>query len=72
MAFGTSETLLKEERLISLSSMEDLIKVADELGKLVIHQAPGVSEETHAYYVFDGTTRYQYVSLAEEPEIPAT
>jgi len=61
MAEATSQTLLEGEKIISLGSMEDLIKVADELGKPIIHQAPTTPEEPHAYYVFDGATRYQYV-----------
>jgi hypothetical protein len=68
MIEATSQTPKVGEKTISLGSMEDLIKVADELGKPVIHQPPGTSEEQHAYYVFDGTTRYQYVlsTLGEE------
>jgi len=30
----------------------------------VIHQAPTRSKEPHAYYVFDGATRYQHVLTA--------
>jgi hypothetical protein len=33
--------------------MEDLIKLADELLKPVIHQPPTTPEECHAYYVLD-------------------
>jgi len=61
MAEATSQTPLEGEKIISIGSMEDLIKVADELGKPIIHQAPTTPEEAHAYYVFDGATRYQYV-----------
>jgi len=61
IAEATSQTPLEGEKIISLGSMEDLIKVADELGKLIIHQAPTTPEEAHAYYVFDGATRYQYL-----------
>jgi len=45
--------------------MEDLMKVADELLKPVIHQPPSTPEEAHAYYVLDGTTRYQYLLTKE-------
>ena len=41
--------------------MEDLMKIADELLKPVIHQQPATLEEANAYYVFDGATRYQYL-----------
>jgi hypothetical protein len=61
MAEATGQTPLEGERIVSLGSMEDLIKVADELGKPVIHQPPSTSEKRHAYYVFDVATRYQYV-----------
>ena len=61
MAEATSQTPIEGEKAISIGSMEDLIKVADELGKPVIHQAPSTPEEPHAYYVFDGATRYEYL-----------
>lgn len=61
MAEATSQTPVKDEKIISIGSMEDLIKVADELSKPVIHQAPSTPEEAHAYYVFDGATRYEYL-----------
>jgi len=61
MVEATSQTPMEGEKTISLGSMEDLIKVADELGKPVVHQPPSASEEQHTYYVFDGTTRYQHV-----------
>ena len=56
-----NQTPIEGEKIISLGSMEDLIKVADELGKPIIHQAPSQPQEPHAYYVFDGATRYQYI-----------
>ena len=65
MAEATGQTPIEGEKIISLASMEDLIKVADELAKPIVHQAPSASEESHAYYVLDGATRYQYVSLSK-------
>ena len=65
---ATSQTPVKDEKTISIGSMEDLIKIADELSKPVIHQAPSTPEEAHAYYVFDGATRYQYVLTADIKE----
>ncbi|HEX74063.1 MAG TPA: DUF5305 domain-containing protein [Dehalococcoidia bacterium] len=56
-----NQSPVEGEKLISLGSMEDLMKIADELLKPVIHQAPSTPEEAHAYYVLDGTTRYQYL-----------
>jgi len=61
MVEATGQTPLEGERIVSLGSMEDLIKVADELGKPIIHQPPSASEKRHVYYVFDVATRYQYV-----------
>ena len=68
MAEAMSQTPVEDEKTISIGSMEDLIKVADELGKPVIHQAPGTPEEAHAYYVFDGATRYQYLLAPDSKE----
>jgi len=64
VAEAMSQTPLEGEKIISLGSMADLITVANELGKPIIHQAPTKSQEPHAYYVFDGATRYQYVLTA--------
>jgi hypothetical protein len=61
MAEATSQIPMEGEKIVSMGSMEDLIKVADELGKPVVHQPPSASEKRHAYYVFDGATRYQYI-----------
>ncbi len=73
MAEATSETPIEGEKMISLGSMEDLIKVADELGKPIIHRAPGTSGEAHAYYVFDGATQYQYrLTLGREEQADET
>jgi len=49
------------ERAISLVSIDSLINIADELGKLVIHESPVKRNQPHAYYVFDGATRYRYL-----------
>jgi hypothetical protein len=43
-----------------MNSMEDLIKIADELGKPIVHQSAGPTWEVQSYYVIDGSTRYQY------------
>lgn len=58
---ATSQTTLKGERVISLDSIENLFNTADELGKIVIHQPPIAQGDPHAYYLFDGITRYQYL-----------
>ncbi len=62
IAEATGQTPPKGEKIISLGSMEDLIKIADELGKPIIHQAPNdTSGDLHAYCILDGATRYQYL-----------
>ncbi len=61
IAEATSQTPSENGALINLGSMESLISVADELGKPIIHQAPGTPEGRHAYYILDGTIRYQYL-----------
>jgi hypothetical protein len=58
---ATSQTMLKGERVISLDSIENLFNTADELGKIVIHQPPISQGDPHAYYLFDGITRYQHL-----------
>jgi len=46
------------ETVIPLSSLDDLVRVADELVKPVLHQ---VGKGSHIYCIIDGTVRYQYV-----------
>jgi hypothetical protein len=50
---------------IPMNSIGDLMKIADELGKPVVHQSEGPSGDIQLYYVIDGNTRYQY-SLSKE------
>ena len=47
------------EKIIPLNSIEDLMKVAEDLGKPVIHTS--IREGEHLYFVFDGSTQYKYV-----------
>jgi hypothetical protein len=68
IAEAKSQTPSENEILINLSSMEGLITVADELGKPIIHQAPGTPEGQHAYHILDGTIRYQYLPPIGIPE----
>ena len=51
------------ERLIEVDRLDDLVKTAEQLLRLVLHKA---EPEKHTYCVIDGLTRYEYVSL--EPE----
>jgi hypothetical protein len=48
------------DRTVSAASIDDLVKMADELGKPVIHQLSGTSKTRHTYYVFDSSITYQY------------
>jgi hypothetical protein len=53
------------DNTVTLDSIEDLVKVADELGKPVVHYKPGAGG-VHSYCVFDGTTCYQYTFQTPE------
>ena len=46
--------------VIPLDSLNELVKAADALLKPVLHKA---EPQKHTYYIIDGATRYQYVSL---------
>ncbi|MBI4594855.1 MAG: hypothetical protein HY730_00575 [Candidatus Tectomicrobia bacterium] len=51
--------LANQEQVVSLGSLEELVKAADALLKPVLHEAcPG----KHTYCVTDGNTRYVYTS----------
>jgi hypothetical protein len=63
-----AEATIEDEKTIAVGSMRDLIKVANELGKPIVDQAPRASEEPHAYYVFDGGTQYQYLLTTTSKE----
>jgi len=51
-----------QETVIPLTSIDDMVKLIDELHKPILHKA---GEKRHIYCVFDGSTRYEYL-LAEE------
>lgn len=53
--------------VMSVGSIEDLEKLADQLGRLIIHQPPSPASATHVYYILDGSIRYEY-SLDHESE----
>lgn len=53
-----------EEIMIPLSSLDDLIRTAEELLKPVLHKG---ERERHTYCAIDGLVRYQYVSQLEPP-----
>ena len=51
------------ETVIPLSSLDDLVRIADDLVKPVLHQ---VEEGRHIYCIVDGVVRYQYVSEPQD------
>jgi hypothetical protein len=61
IAEARSQTSLADEKIVTLGSIEDLVKVADELGKPIMHQPPTATDNRHIYYVIDGNSQYQYV-----------
>jgi hypothetical protein len=71
VAEGTGEMPEQVEQIISMSSVEDLVVVASELARPIIHQTPATSGRPHTYYVLDGATRYDYF-LTPEVETPET
>jgi hypothetical protein len=46
------------ETVIPLNSLDDLVRIADDLVKPVLHQE---EEGRHTYCIIDGGVRYQYV-----------
>ncbi len=57
------------EKIVLLNRIEDLLTVADELGKPVVHAInKNPDEELHNYYVIDGITRYQYLPILSMKE----
>jgi len=53
------------ETVIPLSSLDDLVRIADDLVKPVLHQ---VEAGRHIYCTIDGAVRYQYVSQPQDKE----
>jgi len=51
------------ETVIPLSSLDDLVRIADDLVKPVLHQ---VEAERHIYCIVDGTVRYQYTRQPQD------
>jgi hypothetical protein len=68
IAESKGNQLVGDKNPIPMNSIEDLMKIADELGKPVIHQSEELSGDTHIYYVIDGNTRYQYALSRDMPK----
>ncbi|MGQ9782008.1 MAG: DUF5305 family protein, partial [Nitrososphaeria archaeon] len=48
---------IRGETVVTMSSLEDLVKVSDNLGKPIVHTK---RDKTHTYYLYDGTIRYEF------------
>ena len=68
IAESNGDSSVEGENPITLNSIQDLIKIADELGKPVIHQSAGAVWKVQSYYVIDGNTRYQYSVPSDKAE----
>jgi hypothetical protein len=68
IAEASSQTSLIDEKIVILGSIEDLVKVADELGKPIMHQPPTATDKRHIYYIIDGNSQYQYVITKQSKE----
>jgi hypothetical protein len=68
IAEARSQTPLVDEKIVTLGSIEDLVKIADELGKPIMHQSPTATDKRHIYYVIDGTSQYQYIITKQSKE----
>jgi hypothetical protein len=64
----SNQTSLIDEKIITLGSIEDLVKVADELGKPIMHQPPTATDKRHIYYVIDDISQYQYIITKQSKE----
>ncbi len=60
IAESAGDSAAADKNPVALNSIGDLMKIADELGKPVVHQADSPSADIQLYYVIDGNTRYQY------------
>jgi len=49
----------KDTKIVSINSLDDLVKLSEELGKPVIHATP-IPNGEHTFYVFDEAMSYQY------------
>jgi len=50
----------KDTKIVSINSLDDLVKLSEELGKPVIHATP-IPNGEHTFYVFDEAMSYQYI-----------
>ncbi len=58
--YGPRMAVGRRRVAVELDSMQDLAKVADELGKPIVHETPDAEDEQHTYLVVDGFTVYRF------------
>lgn len=54
---------LPGREVVPVASMEDLVRVSEELLKPIIYCGPADQGEQHVFYAVDGATRYQYTGI---------
>ncbi|NQT73878.1 MAG: DUF5305 domain-containing protein [Chloroflexi bacterium] len=59
---------ITDQQIISMASVEDLDRIAEEIMKPIIYHRPNSPDGPHIYCVLDGTIRYQYVLSKESIE----
>ena len=60
IAESISNSENESQEQVSMNSIDDLVKISDELGKPVVHRSEGTSGDFQSYYVIDGNTKYEY------------
>lgn len=70
-AIARTSTIPRSATLLPVESWEDLVKVADTLGRPILrpHESPS-SPAGSEFYVFDGTIAYQYRYPPPAPSVP--
>ena len=55
-----------EGSIVNMASIDDLVKLTDELGKPIMHQTLPHAIEGEVYFMLDNLMRYQYYFLENE------
>lgn len=72
IAEASGQLSTQGDKIIDLASMEDMIKVSDELAKPIIHQQSPAGNKAHSYFISEGNTLYRFTVTGERtPEAPA-
>lgn len=72
IAESISNSEIESQEQVSMNSIDDLIKISDELGKPVVHRSGGPSGDVESYYVIDGSTKYEYSFSKSEGQVGET